>query len=325
MYKVKKTNPFLANFRCPFCGDSNKNKIKARGYVYERQGSLFYRCHNCGAGTTVANFIKQLDPLLYKDYCLECFAESGGKPKKSLEQLAPVKTTPNPTILYNPFKGHMKVSQLDPDHPSKQYVVSRKIPNFYHSRMYHVEKFKAFTNSLIPDKFTEPFTYDETRLVMPFYDFDGSLIGFQGRSFIPDDKIRYISIMLDENRPKIYGLDTMNSKTIIYVVEGAIDSMFVPNSIAMLGSDVNLARLGLTPENFTFVYDNERRNKDIVKRMHRTISAGYPICLWPEMEQKDINEMILAGYNDKWIKDCIDKNTVSGMKANLALTQWRKS
>lgn len=325
-FKIKKNNPFLANFRCPLCGDSRTSSTKARGYIYERQGSIFFRCHNCGASTTASNFIKTVDGQLWKEYKLDVLKEGGGRPKRPLEELAKVKTTPNPTILYKPFKGFKKVSQLVWDHPVKEYVLSRKIPNFFHSRMYLIPEFKAWTNSLVPGKF-EPIKYEEPRLVMPFYDIDGSLIGYQGRSLDPDSetKLRYISIMLDEDRPKIYGLDQVDLEQTIYVTEGAIDSMFLPNALAMLGADVNLTKLGCPKDRFVFIYDNEPRNKDIVKRMQKVVNAGYRLCLWPESwGYNDVNEAVMAGVDTDRIEDVIKTNVVSGLRANMALTTWKR-
>jgi len=67
----KRKNEGLYNFRCPFCGDSQKSKTKARGYFYQKRTDLFFRCHNCGESTTFSNFLKKLDGVLYKDYALE--------------------------------------------------------------------------------------------------------------------------------------------------------------------------------------------------------------------------------------------------------------
>ena len=44
----KKKSDGLYNFRCPYCGDSQKSRTKARGYVFRKKNDLFYKCHNCG-------------------------------------------------------------------------------------------------------------------------------------------------------------------------------------------------------------------------------------------------------------------------------------
>ena len=68
-FKERRTD--LYNFRCPYCGDSQKKKTKARGYVYRKGNDLFFKCHNCGFGTTLARFLKHLDGTLFDQYCFE--------------------------------------------------------------------------------------------------------------------------------------------------------------------------------------------------------------------------------------------------------------
>ena len=81
LQKFKKVKNNLYNFRCPICGDSQKHKNKARGYLYQVKNNTNYKCHNCGASLSLNNFIKQLDTTLHKQYTLEKFKEghSGGK------------------------------------------------------------------------------------------------------------------------------------------------------------------------------------------------------------------------------------------------------
>ena len=58
----KQKNTYLFNFSCPYCGDSQKNKSKARGYVFSKGNDLIFKCHNCGVGANVGNFLKLLIP-----------------------------------------------------------------------------------------------------------------------------------------------------------------------------------------------------------------------------------------------------------------------
>ena len=72
-FAQKKTDLF--NFRCPFCGDSQKNKSKARGFIYRKKNDYFFTCHNCGEGHTFYNFINHVDPSLVKEYQLERYKD----------------------------------------------------------------------------------------------------------------------------------------------------------------------------------------------------------------------------------------------------------
>ena len=71
LQKFKRVKADLYNFRCPVCGDSQKHKNKARGYIYPVKADMNFKCHNCGASSTFSNFIKTLDPVLYKQYILK--------------------------------------------------------------------------------------------------------------------------------------------------------------------------------------------------------------------------------------------------------------
>ena len=79
--KFKRVKADLYNFRCPICGDSKKHKNKARGYFYQVKTNTNFKCHNCGASSSLNNFLKQIDTTLHKQYVLEKFKEghAGGR------------------------------------------------------------------------------------------------------------------------------------------------------------------------------------------------------------------------------------------------------
>jgi hypothetical protein len=183
-----------------------------------------------------------------------------------------------------------------------------------------------YVNTLVPDKFSEAaLKKDETRLLIPFFDKDKNLHAFQGRSLNPNSAVKYITIVLDETIPKVYGLDTANFNKIVPVLEGPIDSMFVPNSIATAGGDLVSAVGSFPKNNLVIVYDNEPRSRDTIKKLDKTILLGYNVVIWPEnMEHKDINDMVLAGLSPEFISHIIKTNTYRDLAAKLALTKWSK-
>ena len=71
LQKFKRVKDNLYNFRCPICGDSQKNKNKTRGYIYQVKNNTNFKCHNCGASMSFNNFVKTIDPTLHKQYTLE--------------------------------------------------------------------------------------------------------------------------------------------------------------------------------------------------------------------------------------------------------------
>jgi len=310
----------MFNFRCPVCGDSQKNKRKARGYIYPNKGNLVFHCHNCSVTWGMKKFIKYVDPELYKEYVTELFKEDSNKLPQENTFVKNTDFKPK-FITATPLKNLKKISQLEWNHPAKEYILKRMIPNPYHAKLFYCPKFNAWVNSFIPNKFSDKIP-DEPRLIIPFLDKDKNLFGFQGRSFSKTG-IRYITIMIEETAPKIFGLDTADLSDKVYVVEGPIDSMFIPNCIAMAGS--SSIRTNLTPHKTVMVYDNEPRNKDIVKLIDKSIDLGYNVCLWPShIVQKDINEMVVAGMSPIDIRLIIDTNTFKGLNAKLKLQSWKR-
>lgn len=337
--RFKRKSAHLWNFRCPICGDSETNKSKARGYIYTKQGNYIFHCHNCGETNSFHKFLKNLDPILHAEYVKENLLEKGVRKPTESQELA-IKMKPPVFIKDNaPLKALKKISQLNADHPAKQYVVNRKIPTPYHAKLFYCSKFKSWVNSIIPDKFSDT-TIDEPRLIIPFINKDGVMFGLQGRSFNPNDKLRYITIMVDETQPRLYGLDAIDTSEKIFVFEGPIDSMFIPNSVASAGGDAirELSLLGLDKNHFIIVYDNEPRNSHTIKKIARAINEGYEVCIWPpSVDEKDVNDMVLKrigntelvpteriGRIGNEIRKVIEQCTSAGLEATLNLKSWKK-
>lgn len=315
-FRIRNTAPYKINFRCPICGDSQKSRSKARGWLLERENKFSYYCHNCGASQGFQYFLKTIDPLLYNDYIAEKFVAKANNSVQETD-ITSFKTK-KPVFKKDPLKKLKKVSQLAPDHAIKRYISKRQIPSHHHYRLYYAPKFKTWINEIIPNKF-EHVGKDEPRLVIPFLDERGRVFGVSARGFNPDG-IRYITIMFDE-RPKIFGLDKVNFNEPYYIVEGAIDSFFLSNAIAMNGAEGNG---NAANERAIYVFDAEPRNKEIHKRMEKVIKNGHKICIWPnDVLGKDINEMYLNGMTD--VEKVIEDNTYQGLQAELKLAAWRKA
>jgi len=71
LQKFSKKNRGLYTFRCPYCGDSQKYKNKTRGYLYPIKNDYNFKCHNCGVTRSLTNFLKDQDPIIYKQYIME--------------------------------------------------------------------------------------------------------------------------------------------------------------------------------------------------------------------------------------------------------------
>lgn len=322
--RFKQKSKDTYNFRCPICLDSKISEKKARGWLFTTANALRFFCHNCGASLSFRNFLKEVDVNLFDEYQKEKFMEDNFVQAKSKELDVDKFKTYIPKILRNksPLRDLKKVSQLPVEHKFKKYITSRKIPPNHHFRLFYCPKFKEWVNSFIPNKFNNV-EKDSSRLIIPFIDSDGKFFGCQGRSLRNGD-IRYITIMLDESIPKIFGLDTCDLTQFTYIFEGPIDSLFIENSIAMCGSDIS-ASIDINKDKSVFVFDNEPRNINTVKKIDKYIDRGYNVCIWPSsIKQKDINDMILAGCEPEELKIIIDKNTYRGINAKLNLTSWKR-
>ena len=70
-FKQKGKNLF--NFRCPYCGDSQKDKTKARGYLYASRMTCFINVITVVSVQTCITLSKTEAQKLYSEYCLEKF------------------------------------------------------------------------------------------------------------------------------------------------------------------------------------------------------------------------------------------------------------
>ena len=307
LQKFKKVKPDLYNFRCPICGDSQKNKNKCRGYMYVVKNNTNFKCHNCGASLSLNNFIKKLDTTLHKQYTLEKFKE--GHTGRSFVVDEPEFKFKKPV-----FRKKLDLPKASENFFAKEYLEERKLNP---EKFYFTDKFKEWTNT---KKQTFDSTYrDEPRIIIPMYDRDKNLIGFQGRS-LTHNSVKYITVMLEDSAPKIYGLDTIDEKLPVYVVEGPFDSTFINNSVALCGSDGDLGYL--EGSDTILVYDNEPRNREIVGRIERCIERNQKVVIWPSnIIEKDINDMVLAGHD---VMSMLKLNTYSGLEAKLKFNTWKK-
>jgi len=304
--KFKKVKNNLYNFRCPICGDSQKNKNKARGYLYQVKNNTNFKCHNCGINISFNNFLKQIDSVIYKQYTFEKFKD--GKTGRNFTVEEPVFKFKAPK-----FKPKLNLPKASENPDAKKYLESRKLNP---DKFYYTDKFKSWTNSL-KDVFDDT-TKDEPRIIIPLF-YQDTLIGFQGRSLGPS-KVKYITVMLNDDAPKIYGLDEIEKEKTVYITEGPFDSTFISNAIALCGADGDISKWGIS--DCVWIYDNEPRNAEIHNRISCVIDRGEKVVIWPSsLREKDINDMVLSGLD---IQSVIELNTYSGLEAKLKFTTWKK-
>ena len=300
----KRVKSDLYNFRCPICGDSKKNKTKTRGYLYTIKADVNFRCHNCGASMTFSNFLKEIDPVVHKQYVFERFKQGSTGRGTVVEE--PVFKFEAPT-----FKSSIDLPLASTIDVSRLYLEKRKLDP---TKFYYAERFVEYVNSHKQSMDVK----EHPRIIIPLY-YQKNLVGVQGRA-LNSNSVKYITTIFYDEAPKIYGLDNIRRDAPVFVTEGPFDSTFLLNSIAMCGADSDVRKWGVSTP--VWVYDNEPRSKEITERISSAITRGDSVVIWPTgIEEKDINDMILAGHD---VQSIVESNTYSGLEANLQFTTWKR-
>ncbi len=300
----KRVKSDLYNFRCPICGDSKKNKTKTRGYLYTIKADVNFRCHNCGASMTFSNFLKEIDPVVHKQYVFERFKQGSTGRGTVVEE--PVFKFEAPT-----FKSSIDLPLASTVDVSRIYLEKRKLDP---TKFYYAERFVEYVNSHKQSLDVK----EHPRIIIPLY-YEKNLVGVQGRT-LNSNSVKYITTIFYDEAPKIYGLDNIRRDAPVFVTEGPFDSTFLLNSIAMCGADSDVRKWGVSTP--VWVYDNEPRSKEITERISSAIARGDSVVIWPTgIKEKDINDMILAGHD---VQSIVESNTYSGLEANLQFTTWKR-
>jgi DNA primase len=91
----------------------------------------------------------------------------------------------------------------------------------------------------------------EHRIIIPSYDSENRLNYFIARSYLNNTKMKYKNPEVDKES-LIWNEHLINWDEPVYIVEGAFDSIFLPNSIPMLGKF-------MTQNLFNKLYDNAKK------------------------------------------------------------------
>jgi len=318
----KQKSDRVYNCRCVICGDSSKKKTKARGYFYGIKNELLYRCHNCDASMHFGSFLKNLDSLLYNQYVLERYSEGlpANRPHQKIEDkfkmIQPVFDKKQERLL---DKLLDRLDTLPENNEAVQFCIKRKIPKEIFSQLYYTDDVRKIEQ--LSEKYKDKLTTKEPRLVIPFYDDNDQLIAVTCRA-LRNESLRYLTIKIKEDVPLVFKRD-IDIKKDIYVVEGPIDSMFLPNAIAVAGT--NFSKLDFLPyskEKLVVVFDNQPRNKEVCKLIDKTIEKNYNVVIWPQtLQEKDINDIVLSNKDPLNI---IKKNTYTGLEAKAKFIAWKR-
>lgn len=323
--KFQRKSDYLFNCRCPLCGDSQQHKNKMRGYIYRKSNSLFYKCHNCGTGTTIGSIIKQLDSNLYKEYLLERYTTGENVSHTLVPKLFNIIPIRFGKLNDAIFENAERCDSLPDTHFCKIYLTKRKVPTSLFDKLYFTPNYKKLCDEVYPNHNKE--IVNDARLVIPFYDEWNSLCGISGRALTTAKlQLRYVTIKTNDSLNKlIYGLDRVDFKKPIKIVEGPLDSLFLSNCLASGDSSLIQTAKNVSAIEKILIFDNEKRNKDIVKLMKDAIDLGHNVVIWPDnIQGKDINEMVIGGMSLSQIETVISNNTFKNIEAHTKLLFWKR-
>lgn len=290
---------------------------KKRGYFLEYKGRLVMKCHNCGESISFSRFLNDFDSALSKEYKLECFKEGI---YKTLEVDEEIRSTPK--VEKTPTDGHFEnlipINTLPPSNPAIRALERRMIPKEQYSKLYLAPLFYDWAKKF-DDTFSN-FRNEHPRLIIPVYDTEKKLVGFSCRAF-GKEQPKYIQIRIEQNSDFIYGADKVDTDKIFYVLEGQIDSMFIPNSVAVGNANYSAQFIIKNKHNAVIIPDNDfRRNKDVCHQLKKAIENGFGVCLFPDHWKKDINDSIKSGKSIEEIMKYIQTHTKRGLEALLEFT-----
>ena len=324
------------NAHCPFCCGSTTNPNKRTFYIYPKDGKLIAYCHVCQSSKEIIWFLREFDEQMYREYQKEHFLESRTsksrleKPKTVRKHFLDltIKTPPDASKI--DYKGILEgtpfipLSELPDDHITKIYLRARMIPEHQWERLAYITKMSKIAEYYPDYKNLEKSTED--RLVMPLVSRELKLIGVSCRSLNPTALQRYVELKFDPDVEMVFGMERLNLNETKYVFEGGMDSMLLPNSIAISGLALHKTdSIDIDKSTTVLVPDNQRKHKNLVKAVEKMVDSGYAVCLLPtSIKGKDINQMVLDGEVDiKNLKNLIDQNTYQGLRAKLFFSKWR--
>lgn len=342
-FKWERAN--LGRCRCPKCGDSAKKEKKRRFYFYQntRPGAnsdkISCFCHNCNYASDFAWFLKDFDSFQYGQYSMEVFQENSQwrkfidskpkEPKAAAKPLFPL-TEAESKVWHSP-PCSVPVASLPADHYARRYVEGRQISQL--DLLWFTDDFHAVVDEFLGEESSKKVRRGEPRLVIPFFNEKKEMDVFQGRVFdrkdvpeelhsrMSDDDIRYLTYKKNDGVSKIFGLERVNKERTVVVLEGPIDSLFVPNCVATAGSDLLAVDWG-----DLYIPDAQYRNEQICKIIDKIIDKGKKVVLFPEDQKwKDINDLIVKGGMTRMeVLQLIANNTYQGLAAKNRFGQLKK-
>ena len=102
--------------------------------------------------------------------------------------------------------------------------------------------------------------------------------------------------------------------------------MFIDNCVATADSNLESILDTFDKSKVVLIYDNEPRNKEIVKKMEKSIDEHFNVVIWPKyITEKDVNDIIKSGFTQDELLDIIKDNTFQNLRAKMEFVNWKKN
>jgi hypothetical protein len=263
-------------------------------------------------------FLQTYMPDIYKDYVFYLYKDREEKPtidqiKQQLEEKKTQKLYIEEVALRSLTDSF---SQMDKTHPARRMIEKRQIPL---NKIRFCKNFYDLTKTLLKEDTFK--SYKEPCIIIPFFKKNKQIEIFQARFFNPKITPKYLTVKFNPDAQKIYNADYIDPEKTVWILEGPIDSMFVENSVAMAGADIKLDY-----KDQVWVYDNERNNEEINKKVLTKIEKNSKVVIYKVSDKfKDINDGIMKGmFEKKDIISMLRERTFSGLKAKLEFTKFKR-
>lgn len=297
------------NFGCPFCNEGHSHGKKRRAYLLinsPKHDHIRFYCHNCNLDLSFRSFLERFNITIFDEYREK-------EKRHFLDRLKGKKKVKNAIIQKSTGEFERLVLDKEVFRPvafhqkAVSYCRQRKIPKGVVDRLFYV-----------PADIEIPTIFEPLRdmVVFPFYAAD-KIYGYQGRSISK-------KLFHTHSQPglKIYNIFNVKLGQNVYCFESIIDSFYIDNSIAMVGSGLGAEQREKLSQ-VTFVLDNDNSD-DLYRKLEKLVNNGERVVIWPdEVKEKDVNEMVVRGWNLKEINRMIDERTFFGPMAKIKLGMKR--
>ena len=323
-------------FNCPLCYAGGKSEPKSMVVIESVRADcviLFCQRASCpsralsktGGGIRLSTFLRHFSPAIYDDYRAALQAEARGIAPKLPAPLLPVAarerhSAADPETLLAFIRAELPSAfSLAVDHPARLYVERRRLPERHRDLLRWDDAFDH-TAALLDGQERRP----DARLVIPYLDFTGTkLTAILGRSILSDVQPKYLAAKTDPDSSLIFGLDRIDPDRRVLVLEGPLDSLFLDNAAAVTGTALTKAADHLPKQQLVLVYDNQAK---IADHMIRAALDGFRVAVWwlqGGEGRKDINDLVLAGYDPEKLAALLIENSFTGTEAVRRIWRWR--